>query len=329
MRDSESLTHRVFELYADSLKRLADEWDASEFTKAVDLIHGCRGMVVVTGMGKAGIISQKISATLASTGTPSIFLHPSEAIHGDLGRVRKNDLVLALSNSGTTDEIIRLVDPLKRIGTPFIAITGIRDSPTAIHADVVLWMGSFQEACPIGLAPTTSTMLMLAIGDLLAIGVMERRNFSSEEFAFYHPGGALGRKLVTVGEVMRQGSENPIVPETRTVAEAMLVMTQTKGRPGAVSIVQEDETLVGVFTDGDLRRRTHEAVVSSDFTLFSRPISEIMTRTPRTMRPHQLAAEALRVLRENRIDQIPVVDEDDRPVGLLDVQDLLDLGVSV
>ncbi|MEW6744589.1 MAG: KpsF/GutQ family sugar-phosphate isomerase [Planctomycetota bacterium] len=314
--------------YAASLARLADELDGDAIGRAVDLIRSCSGMVVVTGMGKAGIIGQKISATLASTGTPSIFLHPSEAIHGDLGRVQRNDVVLALSNSGASEEVIRLLNPLKRIGASLIAVTGRAGSPLATHADVVIPLGSFAEAGPIGLVPTTSTMLMLAIGDVIAVATMNRKNFSREEFALFHPGGALGRELLTVGEVMRRGEENPIIGLDASIAQALIVMTQTKGRPGAVSIVDDTGTLVGMFTDGDFRRRASAALGARDFTFFSLPLSQVMTRAPRTIGPEKLASEALNLLRSHRIDQLPVIDEQGHPIGLLDVQDLLDVGLG-
>ncbi|MFO0980546.1 MAG: KpsF/GutQ family sugar-phosphate isomerase [Planctomycetota bacterium] len=318
----------VLELYARSLLSVLDRLDTSAFERAVELMRACRGMVVVTGMGKAGIIGQKISATLASTGTRSFYLHPADAVHGDLGRVQREDVVVALSNSGTSHEIVQLLDPLKRIGAPLIVITGNGDSALTQHADVVLLYGRVDEACSIGLVPTTSTMLMLAIGDALAIEIMDRRQFSREEFAMFHPAGDLGRKLLRVDQVMRRGEENPTIAIDASVPEALAVMTTTKGKPGAVSVINRDGTLAGIYTDGDFRRNMNQAVASGDLSILSAPILQVMTRTPKTIGPERLASEAMRLLREHRIDQVPVVDEHARAIGLLDVQDLLDIGIA-
>jgi arabinose-5-phosphate isomerase len=288
-----------------------------DFSQAVDRILSCSGRVVVTGMGKPGFIAQKISATFASTGTPSLFLHPAEALHGDLGRLVQGDLVLALSNSGETEEILRLLPSLKRLGAPIIAITGGHDSSLATAADVVLEIGPVPEACPLGLAPTTSTVALLALGDALAMTVLHRRGFSPEQFAELHPAGALGRSLVRVREVMRTGDANPIVNMGASLRQTAAVMSAV-GRPGAASVVDENGRLVGIFTDGDLRR-----LVQQDATDFTRPVSAVMGRHPRTVAPDEWATTAAEILREGQIDQLPVVDSQGRPVGLLDVQDLL------
>jgi len=277
----------------------------------------------VTGIGKAGIIGQKISATLASTGTPSLFLHAAEALHGDLGRIKNDDIVLTLSNSGTTDEIIGLLGSVKKIGARLISITGNAESPLAHYSDVTICYGEVVEACPLGLTPTTSTTVMLALGDALAMVTLRQREFSREEFALFHPAGALGRKLLKVSDVMRSGNQNPVIRQDRTIMEAMTVMTNTTGRPGSVSITDHEDKLVGFYTDGDLRRNIQDAVSESNLAFFEKPISDIMTRNPKCIHLDKLAGEALSILRENKIDQIPVIDGNTQPIGLLDVQDLL------
>jgi arabinose-5-phosphate isomerase len=288
------------------------------FVRAVDWILGCKGHVVVTGMGKPGFIAQKLSATLASTGTPSLYVHPAEAAHGDLGRIAKDDVILALSNSGETEEILRLLPSLKRIGVRVVAMTGGRVNPLAQAADLALTIGAVDEACPMGLAPTASTAALLALGDALAMTVLKNRSFAREEYALYHPAGKLGRDLMKVQEVMRRGTANPVVRESARLSEAVAVMTETTGRPGATSVVDGKGRLVGIFTDGDLRR-----LVERGETNFKVAVAKWMCRNPRTVRPDALVADAARVLREAHIDQVPVIDDRGRPIGLLDVQDLL------
>ena len=307
---------------SQALGLLRESLDA-DFVKAVRLLSACEGRVVTTGIGKAGIIARKIGATLASTGTPSDYLHPSEALHGDLGRVTRRDVVLALSNSGTTEELLRLVGPLKDIGVPLLAITADAHSPLGRHAELVLDYGRVTEACPLGLAPTTSTTVMLALGDALAMAVLSERNFTPEEFARFHPAGNLGRSLMRVEEVMRKGASLPLVPAGASVVQAVERMTTTPGRPGAVLVVRPDGTFAGFYTDGDLRRNLLAARAKNDFALLNRPIDEVMTAAPTSVRPGALVGEALRLLRERQIDQLPVVDEQRRPVGLLAIQDLL------
>ncbi len=298
-----------------NLERLLD----ARFLDAVERIVACQGMLVVTGMGKAGLVGAKISATFASTGTPSHSLHPAEAMHGDLGRIRATDLILALSNSGETEEIKGLIPRARSIGAGVIAMTGVPDSTLGRLADCVLDIGRVDEACPLGLAPTASTSAMLALGDALAMVVLSERGFSREDYARYHPLGSLGRRLMKVREVMRQGEELPLVPAGTRVTEVLLTMSRTKGRPGAALVVARDGRLAGLFTDGDLRRLIEDGGVAR----LESPVDEFMTRSPKVAHPEQLREEAERLLRDFKKDQVPVVDDDGRPVGLLDVQDVL------
>src|SRR5512133_30164 len=288
------------------------------FAEAVRWILACKGRVVITGMGKPGFVAQKISATLASTGTPSLFVHPAEAAHGDLGRIARDDVVFALSNSGETEELTRLLPALRKIGAKIVAVTKDGNNSLARGADLVVEIGDVEEACPMGLAPTASTAVLLAVGDALAMTVLANRAFDKEECALFHPGGKLGRGLMKVGELMRQGAANPVVSESAPLSAAVAVMTETTGRPGAASVVDAAGRLVGIFTDGDLRR-----LVEHGQTDFSRPVSAAMGRDPRRVKPTLLVTEAAHVMRKARIDQVPVVDDDGKPVGLLDVQDLL------
>ncbi len=307
----------VVRLEAEAIAQLANRLNGA-FGRAVEMVLGCTGRVVVTGMGKPGFIAQKISATFASTGTPSLYLHPAEALHGDLGRLVPGDLVLALSNSGETDEIVRLLPSLKRLGAPIIALTGGSRSALAGAADVVLEIGPVPEACPLGMAPTTSTIALLALGDALAMTVQHKRGFSPEQFASLHPGGSLGKQFLRVRDVMRTGEANPTVLQEASLRDCAAVMTRTEGRPGAASVVDKQGKLAGIFTDGDLRR-----MVQNGDTDFSRPVSSVMGKSPRTVAADDLATSAAEVMRESQIDQLPVVDAQGRPIGLLDVQDLL------
>jgi arabinose-5-phosphate isomerase len=290
----------------------------ASFATAVEWILACKGQVVLTGIGKPGFVAQKISATLASTGTHSIYLHPAEGAHGDLGRVSRRDLFVALSNSGETEEILRLLPAVKRIGARVVALTKDRGNPLARAADLVVDIGDIEEACPMGLAPTASTAALLAVGDALAMTVLENRPFGREEYALYHPGGRLGRHLMKVHELMRDGVGNPLVRADAPLKQAVAVMTRTPGRPGAATVVDARGKLLGVFTDGDLRRLVEREQVD-----FAVPVSRVMTRNPRTVRPEERLVDAARVMREAQIDQVPVVDRAGRAVGILDVQDLL------
>ena len=312
----------VLRLEARTIAHL-EERLGQDFLAAVELILACEGHLVLTGVGKAGLVGQKISATLASTGTPSIFLHPTEALHGDLGRIRKRDILLAISNSGETVETNSLIGPARRIGVKVIALTGVAKSTLARNADCVLDIGEIEEACPLKLAPTASTSAMLALGDALAMVVSQERNFGREEYALYHPGGMLGRKLLRVSEVMRRGDELPLLAQEANLAQAILAMNRTPGRPGAVLITGAEGKLVGIFTHGDLAR-----LLENDAALDKRAtIERLMGRKPKTIGPDELVEEATRRMQEHRVDQIPVVDASGRPIGLLDVQDLLDVRV--
>ena len=309
----------VLRIEADAIQRLIPRVGRS-FEAAVTLLAGCTGRVVVTGMGKAGLIGQKLSATLSSTGTPRHWVHPAEAIHGDLGRITKDDVLIALSNSGETEELTRLLPVIKRIGSRMIALTGNPKSTLAKHSDAVLDVSVTREACSLNLAPTSSTTAMLAMSDALAVVVAERKGFQEKDFALLHPGGQLGRRLLlTVRDIMRTGHAHPIVREQARVKQVLLAIT--RARAGCASVVNAKGQLAGIFTDGDLRRH-----LDSMHNLAERPIREVMTRNPKTIGADGLAAEALRVLREYKIDEVVVVDGGRKPVGLLDVQDLLKAG---
>ncbi|MBI4615938.1 MAG: KpsF/GutQ family sugar-phosphate isomerase [Planctomycetes bacterium] len=313
------VAREVMEVEAAAIRRVADLLDDS-FERAVRMLTCCEGRVVVSGMGKSGIVGQKISATLASTGTPSLSLHPAEAVHGDLGRVVRGDCLIALSNGGETEELLRLIDPVKRIGAPILAITGNPRSTLARHADIVLSIGKIDEACSLGLAPTASTTAMLALGDALAMAVARERNFTREEYALYHPGGRLGRSLLSVREIMRTGDANPVVSPETPVKEVLFAIT--RARAGWAVVVAPDGMLAGIFTDGDLRRHLEKGgAVLAD------PVGIHMTKKPFQIAPERLASEALAILKAREVDGLPVVEADGRPVGWLDVQDLLQAGL--
>jgi arabinose-5-phosphate isomerase len=296
------------------------------FSAAVEEVLRCRGRVVVTGVGKSGLVGQKVSATLASTGTPSLFLHSGEAVHGDLGRVLPEDVVLALSYSGSTEEVLRLVPSIKKIGARLLSATRGPDTPLGRVSDVALAVGDVEEACPIGLAPTSSTTATLALCDALAMTVAHRKKFDRAGFALFHPGGALGRKLVQVREVMRPFAEIPTVRPETPVADAMRSLNLPGGSRswGAVLVTEADGRLAGIFTQGDFARRVLE-----DRTILDGPISRVMTRNPKVGRPGELLADAYRRLEEHRLDELPIVDADGRLAGLLDVQDVLEWGVGL
>lgn len=310
----------VLDIEAEAILGLKRRIDA-RFIKALDLLYKCKGRVVVSGMGKAGIIGQKISATLASLGTPSLWLHSAEAIHGDLGRVAKNDVVIILSKSGETQEVKQQLQQLKKIGTKIIAITGNTKSTLAKYADSILDVSVKKEACSLNLAPTASTTAMLAMGDALSVCLLDLRGFRIEDFAFLHPGGDLGKRLLLkVSDIMRQGQQNPIVKQGQTVKEVLFAITEA--RAGAASVVDKKGRLIGIFTDGDLRRH-----LETDVNLARREVRRAMTKNPIVLNKDRLAVEALQILREKKIDELPVVDDKGRPIGMLDVQDLLRAGI--
>lgn len=311
------------EVIASEVKALTGllEHVGDSFQKAVDILFECSGRVIVTGIGKAGIIGQKISGTLASTGTPSYSIHPVEAIHGDLGRIVEGDVVLALSNSGET-EVVELLPAVKRMGVKVIAITGKLDSTLAAHADIVLPLGKISEPCPLGLAPSASTTAMLALGDALALTVARKRNFDKEQYALYHPGGDLGRRLLKVEEVMRGLDQCATVNEGVTVVEALAKIDSVKGRAGAVIVIGRGGVLRGIFTDGDLRRH-----VRGDVSFLRKPIRAVMIAKPKRVRLGSLAQEAANILKTYRIDELPVVDDKNRLCGIVDIQDLLTVRV--
>ena len=295
-----------------------------QFSSAVQLILDCQGRVIVSGMGKSGLIGRKIAATLASTGTPAFFLHPAEAIHGDLGMVVADDIVLAMSNSGETTEIVNILPALKRIGARIIAMTGKAKSTLGKNADVILDVGVEKEACPLGLAPTASTTAALAMGDALAVALLSARNFKPEDFAVFHPGGALGRRLLlTVGDIMHQGAANPVVNKDSTIKQALFVMTECG--LGATAVVDADGRLLGLITDGDIRRS-----LELGYNFLDAGVAELMTKTPKTITKDKLAAYAMNLMEKNKprpITVLPVVDGEYKSIGLVHLTDLLRQGV--
>lgn len=308
---------------AEAINSVAGIVDDS-FAKAVEMIYNCQGSVILSGIGKAGIIGEKISATLASTGTPSHFLHPAEAVHGDLGRLRKNDIVLVLSHGGETDEITRLINLVKQLGIRLIAITGDADSTLSQHSNVVLCMGKKAEACPLGVAPTISTTCMLAIGDAIALTVMKARNFAVEDYVRFHPGGSLGAKLMTVEQSMmfRPGEKLPLAKASETIKQ-LLKNTGDLKRHGAVMIVDDNGKLAGIVTDADIRR----LITQKADNAFDIKVEDIMTSNCKKICVDALAAEATALFHKYRIDELPVIDADGKPVGLIDVQDVLTIKV--
>ena len=294
-----------------------------EFDQAIEMILSCKGRVVVTGIGKSGLIGRKVAATLASTGTPSFFLHPSEGLHGDVGMVTGDDIVLAISNSGDTAELLGLLPALTRIGARIIAMCGCRDGALVQNADLFLNVGVEQEACPLGLTPTASTTAALAMGDAIAMALLSARKFSAEDFAVFHPGGALGQKLLTVADHMHKEEDNPVIQAGKSVREALFVIT-SKGL-GATSVITEEGTLLGLITDGDIRRGFEKG---NEF--LDQKVEDFMTRDPRTIMPEELAAKALHIMESHRprpVTVLPVVDTDQRSIGMLHITDLLRRGM--
>ncbi|MDP3804052.1 MAG: KpsF/GutQ family sugar-phosphate isomerase [Candidatus Omnitrophota bacterium] len=317
---SKAIAKEVLKIERDAIASLVKRID-SRFERIVNAICKIKGRIIVTGMGKPGFIAQKISATLSSTGTPSLYLHPAEALHGDLGRVTGEDLILALSNSGETEEIVKFLPMIKKIGAKLIAMTGNTRSTLAEFADFTIDVSVKREACPLGLAPTTSTTAMLAMGDALAIALLDKKKFKEKDFAFYHPGGILGKRLILkVCDIMRKRDASPVVKQNTKVKKVLLAITNA--RSGSASVVDSKGRLVGIFTDGDLRRH-----LETTPDLVEREVRDVMTKNPTVIGKDRLAAEAFEILRSKKIDELPVVDNKKRPIGLLDVQDLLKAGL--
>jgi len=315
--DDLAVARRVLALEAEAITALASGL-GSEFIAALDILAACRGRVIVTGMGKSGHVARKIAATLASTGAPAQFVHPAEASHGDLGMVTGSDSVLALSNSGETAELSDLLSYVKRFGIPLVAVTAQADSTLWQAADARLLLPSVREACPMGLAPTTSTTAMLAIGDALAVALLERKNFTPAHFRLFHPGGRLGQRLIRVSEIMHDGSALPLVGLDAAMGEALIEMTAKSF--GCVGVLDGTGNLAGIVTDGDLRRHMNAG-------LLRQKVREIMTTGPKSIEPDALAAEAVRKMNDSRITSLFVVDAN-KPVGIVHIHDCLRAGVA-
>ena len=313
----------TLEIEAAAVKRLTERID-EEFVAAVNCILACKARVIVTGMGKSGHVGRKIAATLASTGTPSFFLHPAEAFHGDLGMVTEQDVVIAISNSGESSEIVNILPIIRRIGATIIAMSGRRTSQLGQFADYFIDISVEREACPLGLAPTASTTATLAMGDAIAMALMSCRNFTSQDFALFHPGGALGRRLLlTVKNVMHTDGDNPLIHKGKTAKDALFVMTD-KGL-GAASVIDDDGKFLGLITDGIIRR-----ALAKDNDFLDEPVESIMFTSPLTISPEKMAAQALHVMEQhkpNPVTVLPVIDKENRPIGMVHLTDLLRQGV--
>lgn len=314
MRSPRDVARQVIEIEAAAVRGLIEQLDA-RFDRAVDLIRTAKGRVVCSGMGKSGIVMKKVAATLASTGTPAFFLHPAEAIHGDLGMIVEGDVVLAASFSGTTEELLRLVETLKRLGVPLITITGSGESPLARAAEVHLPAAIDKEACPLNLAPTASTTATLALADALAMALLEARGFTPEDFARLHPGGRLGKRLLRVEQLMHQGDDLPRVAAETPMREAIYEMSRK--RLGITAVIDGDGRLLGCISDGDLRR-----LLERDDTLLRRTAAECMQPAPKTIDGGELASAALKVMEDHRITSIFVTGDDGRLAGIVHLHDL-------
>jgi arabinose-5-phosphate isomerase len=312
---SQNVARKVLEIESEAIRELIGRIDGS-FDRAVELLFACAGRVVVTGMGKSGIIGQKISATLASTGTPSLVLHPSDAIHGDLGRIVKGDVVITISSSGDTAEILALLPTIKRMGVPIVAMTGNPRSALATASEVHLDASIRQEACPLGLAPTASTTVALALGDALAMAVLERRGFTAEDFAERHPGGQLGKKLVRVEDLMHTGDQIPHVCPADKMKDVLFEMTRK--RLGLTTVIDADGRLLGMISDGDLRR----GMERHGYTFLDHTAEECMTRTPALIGRRELATRALDVMEQKKITSLLVIDDGGTVEGVLHLHDL-------
>jgi len=314
-----ALGKKVIRAEARELGELASRLN-SDFAKAVELLLGARNKVIVTGVGKSGLIGQKIAATLTSTGTPAFFLHPTDALHGDLGLVRRGDAAVIISKSGETDELCALLSLIKRKGVKIVALLGKPDSPLAAHADVVLDVSVKEEACPHDLVPTTSTTAALAVGDALAVALLEQRGFTPEDFAGLHPGGGLGKKLLLkVSDLMLSGADVPAVALGSTMKEAVLEMTAKRG---VTSVVDEAGKLAGVITDGDLKR-----LLAKSDDIMSLKVAEVMNKSPKTVDRESLAVKAAQLMEDHRVTSLLVADREKKPVGIIHLHDIMKAGV--
>lgn len=304
---------------AQFLEQIAAEL-GEDFERAIELLESVSeaGRIVVCGIGKAGFVGMKVSATLASIGAPSFFLHPAEATHGDFGRVTKHDLALIFSNSGETSEILKIIGHFKLLGCKIISVTASKDSSLAKQSDLTLAIGKCTESGPYSVAPTTSTSGMLGLGDAIAMALFSRLGNPKEKFAFFHPGGSLGKALMKISQIMRTGDEHCIMPQSALAKDVLHQITVTKNRPGCASIVDQAGILVGIFTDGNFRR-----CLDSGTEFLSRPIAEVMGSKPKTISSFALAEDALRIMSEYKIDQLIVVDESFKPIGMVDIQDVI------
>lgn len=309
------LAARVLRTEAEGILGLVPRLDG-RFLHALGILRDCQGRVVVTGIGKSGIVARKVAATLASVGTPALFLHPAEGVHGDIGMVARGDVVVAISNSGETDEVLTILPAIKRLGVPLVVLTGNPESTLARYADLVLDVSVREEACPMTLVPTSSTTAALAMGDALAVALLELRGITPEDFAAVHPGGNLGRRLQKVENLMHVGDSVPIVREETGMREVILEMTGK--RLGATSVVDETGALVGIITDGDLRR-----AFQRDPQILTKAAGDAMSRNPKTIRPDELAVKALEMMESHAITQLLVADDQRRPAGIIHLHDIL------
>ncbi len=312
---------KVLKIESEAIGALIDRID-DNFLNAIDIIYSCNGRVVVTGMGKSGLVGKKITSTLASTGTPALFLHPAEGGHGDLGMVTKGDVVMALSNSGETEEIIKILSTLKRLDIKLIALTGNTESRLARAADVLLDVSVREEACPMGLAPTASTTALLAMGDALAVAVLSKRGFKEEDFAFFHPGGNLGRRLLmSIDEVMHAGTEIPAVNFKTLMKDA--IMEISSKRMGITTVTDNDSRMTGIITDGDLRR----GLEKFGEKFFSLKAEDVMTKNPKTLTRDVLAVKAVEIMEQYSITSLVILDPDGKAEGIVHLHDLLKKGI--
>lgn len=317
-----STAKRVFKIEADAIKDLSDRLNA-DFEKAVEIILKTTGKVVVTGIGKSGLICKKIASTFASTGTPAFFLHPAEGIHGDLGMLTKGDAVIAISNSGETEEIVKIIPIIKRLGIKMIAMTGSKDSTIAKAGDVFIDISVKEEACPLGLAPTASTTASLAMGDALAVCLLEKRGFKQEDFAMLHPGGSLGKRLLTrVADLMHTGTSMPLINVDTNMKDAILEMTAK--RLGITAVIDDSGNIKGIITDGDLRR-----ALEKGNNILDKKVRDVMSKNPKKIEKTDLAESALRKMEEHSITTLFVFEKgkEDKPVGIIHLHDMLKAGI--